>query len=118
MIRRPPRSTLFPYTTLFRSLVGDARIFGPLHPDLQLTELVGKPRRSLGSSLVLAAEILLDVGGDVGVDDARRELWIGGFKTDIHQTAIGHTPNAKTSQKLGKFGRTLLVRQTAAGDCF
>src|SRR5256885_13285326 len=26
MIRRPPRSTLFPYTTLFRSLVrGDAR---------------------------------------------------------------------------------------------
>src|SRR3712207_7766934 len=25
MIRRPPRSTLFPYTTLFRSLVGDRR---------------------------------------------------------------------------------------------
>src|SRR2546422_6796027 len=24
MIRRPPRSTLFPYTTLFRSLAGDA----------------------------------------------------------------------------------------------
>src|SRR2546430_260695 len=24
MIRRPPRSTLFPYTTLFRSLQGDA----------------------------------------------------------------------------------------------
>src|SRR5205807_9014024 len=23
MIRRPPRSTLFPYTTLFRSLIGD-----------------------------------------------------------------------------------------------
>src|SRR3712207_3452264 len=27
MIRRPPRSTLFPYTTLFRSLV---KIIGPL----------------------------------------------------------------------------------------
>src|SRR2546426_2734544 len=25
MIRRPPRSTLFPYTTLFRSLAGDIR---------------------------------------------------------------------------------------------
>src|SRR2546430_13648096 len=25
MIRRPPRSTLFPYTTLFRSLVGNLR---------------------------------------------------------------------------------------------
>src|SRR2546430_13715710 len=26
MIRRPPRSTLFPYTTLFRSLVGIANL--------------------------------------------------------------------------------------------
>src|SRR2546430_14763932 len=26
MIRRPPRSTLFPYTTLFRSLTGHVRI--------------------------------------------------------------------------------------------
>src|SRR3989454_6398760 len=26
MIRRPPRSTLFPYTTLFRSLRGDDRV--------------------------------------------------------------------------------------------
>src|SRR2546422_2695915 len=25
MIRRPPRSTLFPYTTLFRSVLADAR---------------------------------------------------------------------------------------------
>src|SRR5260370_29099674 len=29
MIRRPPRSTLFPYTTLFRSLVGLPRGRGP-----------------------------------------------------------------------------------------
>src|SRR5258707_8703082 len=26
MIRRPPRSTLFPYTTLFRSVVDDERV--------------------------------------------------------------------------------------------
>src|SRR5438034_7794344 len=26
MIRRPPRSTLFPYTTLFRSIQGDGKI--------------------------------------------------------------------------------------------
>src|SRR3712207_7695228 len=32
MIRRPPRSTLFPYTTLFRSL-DEARVFGPAHAD-------------------------------------------------------------------------------------
>src|SRR6266568_5475216 len=33
MIRRPPRSTLFPYTTLFRSvdiLVNNAALFAPL----------------------------------------------------------------------------------------
>src|SRR2546426_4570588 len=30
MIRRPPRSTLFPYTTLFRSRRGDARAFDEL----------------------------------------------------------------------------------------
>src|SRR5256885_10732301 len=29
MIRRPPRSTLFPYTTLFRSLAAGTR--GPVH---------------------------------------------------------------------------------------
>src|SRR5438132_6957779 len=28
MIRRPPRSTLFPYTTLFRSLAHDMRLLG------------------------------------------------------------------------------------------
>src|SRR5438270_2459948 len=29
MIRRPPRSTLFPYTTLFRSVVSDVTPEGP-----------------------------------------------------------------------------------------
>src|SRR5260221_1609119 len=31
MIRRPPRSTLFPYTTLFRSLVVRMPLADPLH---------------------------------------------------------------------------------------
>src|SRR5258708_20077255 len=31
MIRRPPRSTLFPYTTLFRSFLGIDRIVTALH---------------------------------------------------------------------------------------
>src|SRR2546430_12013178 len=36
MIRRPPRSTLFPYTTLFRSRTGDSAHLRYLnvHPDL------------------------------------------------------------------------------------
>src|SRR3712207_8321795 len=41
MIRRPPRSTLFPYTTLFRSVGGNGR--GPSddrrHPDSAFAQL-------------------------------------------------------------------------------
>src|SRR5258708_18658286 len=34
MIRRPPRSTLFPYTTLFRSVIGRSRVqLSPSAPD-------------------------------------------------------------------------------------
>src|SRR2546427_4421461 len=38
MIRRPPRSTLFPYTTLFRSAVGDLFCFRPGARGLQKFE--------------------------------------------------------------------------------
>src|SRR2546426_7629736 len=38
MIRRPPRSTLFPYTTLFRSQVGEL-------PRLDRTHAVGPPQQ-------------------------------------------------------------------------
>src|SRR2546422_9392157 len=41
MIRRPPRSTLFPYTTLFRSLLGRARL---LRPQGRRTRLLVDPR--------------------------------------------------------------------------
>src|SRR2546422_8601180 len=36
MIRRPPRSTLFPYTTLFRSLHREAHLPADRHPDVLL----------------------------------------------------------------------------------
>src|SRR3712207_7213770 len=36
MIRRPPRSTLFPYTTLFRSLVAEAAVLLERGQDLQV----------------------------------------------------------------------------------
>src|SRR3712207_8448026 len=48
MIRRPPRSTLFPYTTLFRSLA--------LHP-LGLDE---PPERLLAQALVVRGALLLE----------------------------------------------------------
>src|SRR5689334_24729952 len=54
MIRRPPRSTLFPYTTLFRSLGGVGRGTGDLRPgdlgrDLAVQPDIRRaPRRDLG----------------------------------------------------------------------
>src|SRR2546430_3118720 len=47
MIRRPPRSTLFPYTTLFRSVFCDV---GPVFPavsrDLHVTVVGSRDRKS------------------------------------------------------------------------
>src|SRR5258708_28837444 len=50
MIRRPPRSTLFPYTTLFRSLVfgdTDATV-----PDFNANIVAGSPTSKQNSSSV------------------------------------------------------------------
>src|SRR2546429_5180373 len=41
MIRRPPRSTLFPYTTLFRSLRGMDQVDQSLYADLYVYPLAG-----------------------------------------------------------------------------
>src|SRR5256885_10556451 len=45
MIRRPPRSTLFPYTTLFRSRQGPAGLPGRVVPTPQR----GQPERVAGA---------------------------------------------------------------------
>src|SRR2546430_10622168 len=67
MIRRPPRSTLFPYTTLFRSLqrvVGDAR-----DVDVDLVAAVAErlhQRAARGvDHLRQAVGLLLDAGHDL-----------------------------------------------------
>src|SRR5256885_11011152 len=39
MIRRPPRSTLFPYTTLFRSLEDSAAAWLAAHPEVEHSRL-------------------------------------------------------------------------------
>src|SRR3712207_7287148 len=48
MIRRPPRSTLFPYTTLFRSKVQSATTGGPPGaPSSRLAMVLRQPEESL-----------------------------------------------------------------------
>src|SRR2546422_7101002 len=41
MIRRPPRSTLFPYTTLFRSFIVTP-VLPRHHPELQSSDVIGR----------------------------------------------------------------------------
>src|SRR5256885_13224787 len=52
MIRRPPRSTLFPYTTLFRSHV--RQLVGEYAPQLVLVEHLEDPARDGDGGVVRA----------------------------------------------------------------
>src|SRR5438309_6442633 len=66
MIRPPPRSTLFPYTTLFRSIVGDAFSFAQHDRIVAQRRLVARERRSeehtseLQSQFHLVCRLLLE----------------------------------------------------------
>src|SRR5258708_30849382 len=63
MIRRPPRSTLFPYTTLFRSYYLGLKRLDPLVgwprflPEIQLFELPGFGERSTETLSALVDQI-------------------------------------------------------------
>src|SRR5256885_9678591 len=58
MIRRPPRSTLFPYTTLFRSLRD--RVRGVEHRELGLRFGAAALRRNVDFDLVARHELHVD----------------------------------------------------------
>src|SRR5690242_21225521 len=69
MIRRPPRSTLFPYTTLFRSGAGQV--------DLQALQVAGikiqDPRHAVVTLLALISGQLTELGVPVAADRGRSE---------------------------------------------
>src|SRR3712207_9392080 len=82
MIRRPPRSTLFPYTTLFRSPVGEEARAGPagerVDAQVQLVDqAVGEHRvdqRDAAADVDVAGDLVLELAdpvGVVGADDVR-----------------------------------------------
>src|SRR3712207_6855341 len=79
MIRRPPRSTLFPYTTLFRSLVNDdgQPVDGQLQLDVVDAIVPGLPGFRIldaaggGGDVGLALDELLEAAAGAG--DARSE---------------------------------------------
>src|SRR3712207_7864790 len=57
MIRRPPRSTLFPYTTLFRSAIGE-ELGVYLYGIADLTEACERNRRARADALPAAERII------------------------------------------------------------
>src|SRR2546430_6287512 len=64
MIRRPPRSTLFPYTTLFRSVGGGERVVDVAdrhHPGLDRDRLTRHP-----AGIAPAVELFVMPVGDHG----------------------------------------------------
>src|SRR5947208_15810519 len=70
MLRRPPRSTLFPYTTLFRSRQRSVEVVGDPAPALpsaglaQVTRVFGRERNQAGLGLAgLGDDDLPPLGG-------------------------------------------------------
>src|SRR5690242_20831398 len=71
MIRRPPRSTLFPYTTLFRSAPGRSR---------------GWPM--LRASAIQATGLLRVLGGEPERVGVRRRIGAGGLRSEEHTSEL------------------------------
>src|SRR2546430_8032733 len=74
MIRRPPRSTLFPYTTLFRSLVeqDEGRLGGEGARDLEAAALAARKRDRGVLAQMRDVEVLQQLG-EARLDLARLE---------------------------------------------
>src|SRR2546427_11720662 len=99
MIRRPPRSTLFPYTTLFRSATRDA-----------------------GAKAIeaLAESVPNLVGGSADLDPSTRTMMKG--KGDFQSATVpedGQTPPTQGAAGGGGggAGRELPPRVPGSGDC-
>src|SRR2546421_6359451 len=92
MIRRPPRSTLFPYTTLFRSLP-DARARSAAR--LAVSRQVGRDAmRHVGQSFQLARP---DAAGPTGAVDEADDGRTGSRRLVVHANPV--SLNARHSRQ-------------------
>src|SRR2546422_8484159 len=67
MIRRPPRSTLFPYTTLFRSLRPELRIPRVSHCAVRLAE-TGTRSEALETAVILEVQEVIPLRAQLDTD--------------------------------------------------
>src|SRR2546426_10631131 len=64
MIRRPPRSTLFPYTTLFRSAVlGTFETLGRLRPTVHVVGLIPSTENMPSGTAVKPGDVITSASG-------------------------------------------------------
>src|SRR3989441_12365694 len=83
MIRRPPRSTLFPYTTLFRSTA----IFLALSQLDQVEAVIAQTKANLHNKTFLAdlaEEFGLALGQPMGLRNADNDLKLGQVGNEVH----------------------------------
>src|SRR3712207_9352376 len=98
MIRRPPRSTLFPYTTLFRSRQGDRGYQGCAQGPQEGEDYYYRQHGSYEALLDDAANRLLDVLGGVEDDE---DLILAELVPDLLQLrSEEHTSELQSRQYL------------------
>src|SRR5438445_3072345 len=93
MLRRPPRSTLFPYTTLFRSRVALNKLIvdGRIHP-ARIEEIVAKSRLEVLQRVKEEGEAaVLEVGLQGLHPEVVRHLGILRFRTSYGQQVLNHS---------------------------
>src|SRR2546429_9393363 len=99
MIRRPPRSTLFPYTTLFRSLAltRDRKL-------IQTLRRVADPAHEVyaaGSEIDLAGALMAHQTGVVVLDVAALASPAGQLAAQLHARSEEHTSELQSRLHLG-----------------
>src|ERR1039457_7707562 len=103
MIRRPPRSTLFPYTTLFRSVQTPPSAYLPetFDPKLPIALIAGK-----GIYPMLVAKAAREAGVPVKLiafeDETSAELVASFPDADRHTVRVGQV--GRTLRLLAEFG--------------
>src|SRR5256886_8810925 len=117
MIRRPPRSTLFPYTTLFRSVVSMSAVVSGVEKML---------RRVIGEDVDLATRLDPDVGSvqaDVGqleqvlmnlAVNARDAMPTGG-KLTIETANAEHDPDYAREHEAAAVQRVVMLAVSDTG---
>src|SRR2546422_9018418 len=90
MIRRPPRSTLFPYTTLFRSL---AHLLERGLAHLLADRVADLPREQAGERVEIALAVrVLEVAAVALDDDRDLALAIPGHPGEVHPEVVPGGP--------------------------